>query len=130
MDQIARFASNLREGSQVFRNPSGTAQATAQVSAATAFVGSLALGRIDAAAAVAAGVTGANLSARLMTNPRFVRWLARATKIPASAYTSQVNQLAQQARTNEDMDLARAAVLLAEDQPGQEGQDQNGRQEN
>lgn len=117
MDQIAKFAANLRQGSQVFRNPSGTAQATAQVSAATAFVGSLALGRIDAAAAVAGGVAGANLSARLMTNPRFVKWLAQSTKVPQGGYAAMVSRLTQEARGSGDLDLARAAVLLAEQQP-------------
>jgi hypothetical protein len=129
MDQVARFAANLREGSQVFRNPSGTAQATAQVSAATAFVGSVVLGRLDAAAAVAAGVAGANLSARLMTNPRFVRWLAQSTRLPASAYTSAIGRLVQEARSSGDLDLARGAALLEEQQPAQARNDQDRRQQ-
>lgn len=124
MDQLARFAANLREGSQVFRNPSGTAQATAQVSAATAFVGSLVLGRLDAAATVAGGVVGANLSARLMTNPNFVKWLAQSTRVPAGGYASMVNRLAQDARKSGDLDLARAAALL-EQQPVENDQNQD-----
>lgn len=129
MDQIAKFATNLREGSQVFRNPSGTAQATAQVSAATAFVGSLALGRLDAAGVVAGGVVGANLSARLMTNPNFVKWLAQATRVPSGGYASMVNRLAQEARNSGDLDLARAAALLEEQQPNQSADNQDRRQQ-
>lgn len=118
MNQIAKVAANLRAGSEVFRNPSGTARQQALWSTTGAFVLSVLTGRVDVAAGIAAGVGGANLSARLMTNPRFVRWLAQATKHPTAHTPSMINQLAQEARKTGDEDLAEAAALLqnAQDQ--------------
>lgn len=72
LDAIASVSSNIREGSKVFANPSGTAGAVAPygltVMAAT--------GAVVPAGAV---VLGANMGARLLTNPRFTQWLARAS---------------------------------------------------
>ena len=118
MNQIAKVAANLREGSEVFRNPSGTARQQALWSTAGGFALSVLTGRLDVAAGIAAGVGGANLSARLMTNPRFVRWLAQSTKHPTAHAPSMINQLAQEARKTGDEDLAEAAALLqnAQDQ--------------
>lgn len=95
MDQIAKVASNLRDGSSVFKNPSGTGQAVAQTTAAATFITSLLTGNFGAAGAVAGTVVGANLSARLLTNPNAVKWLAEATKAPASAVPSLLNRAAQ-----------------------------------
>lgn len=130
MDQVAKFAANLREGSQVFRNPSGTAQATAQAASVGAFALALATGQWEAAGLIGGGAVSANLSARLMTNPNFVKWLAQSTRIPIGAYPAQVNRLAQQAKESGDMDLARAAVLLNEQNPAQQQQEGDRRQEN
>jgi len=127
MDQVAKFAANLREGSQVFRNPSGTAQATAQIALGSTVGASVMAIMTGHAAAGAAGLTGVaavtgggNLTARLMTNPRFVKWLAQSTKIPAGMYPSMVNSLSAQAKESGDIDLARAAVLLQQ-QPSDAG---------
>lgn len=94
MDQVAKVASNLREGSKVWQNPSGTGQATAQTGAVVAFATSLATGNVGTAGAIAGSVGAANLSARLMNHPPFVKWLAKTTKAPPNAIPSLVNQLA------------------------------------
>lgn len=112
MNQIAKVAANLREGSEVFRNPSGTARQQALWSTTGGFVLSVLTGRVDVAAGIAAGVGGANLTARLMTNPRFVRWLAQSTRHPTAHTPSLINQLAQEARKTGDADLAEAVALL------------------
>jgi hypothetical protein len=121
MDSLARVAANLRSGSQVFRNPSGTAQATTQAATAGAFAMALLTGRVGTAAMIAGGVGAGNVVARAMTNPKFVRWLAQATKVPRGAYGAKVNQLAQWAKASGDEDLARMAALLeqVEDSPDQ-----------
>jgi hypothetical protein len=108
MDSIAKVASNLRDGSAVFRNPSGTSQAAAQTGAVVAFVTALATGSPGTAAAVAGGVGGANLAARIMTNPKAVAWLAKTTKAPRSALPALINQAAQ----SNDPDLRELAELL------------------
>lgn len=123
MDALARVASNLRAGSQVFRNPSGTAQASAQQLTAGAAAISLLTGQFETAATIG-GVAGmANLTSRLMANPRFVRWLAQSTKTPQGSYAAQVNLLAQMARSSGDEDLARAAALLESAQKANEQND-------
>jgi hypothetical protein len=127
MDQVAKVAANLRAGSQVFRNPSGTSQATTQAATAATFVVSVLSGNVGTAGAVAGGVAGANLSARLMTNPRFVRWLAQTTKVPVGATGSVINSLGRLARETGDRDIALAAAALEHEQ--QNGQQQaNGEQ--
>lgn len=132
MDQLAKFAANLRSGSQVFRNPSGTSQGVAQVGLAGtvgASVMALLTGHVVAGAAGLLGaggtVVGGYLAAdKLMANPRFVRWLAQSTKVPAGGYSAMVNRLTQDARKSGDLDLARMAVLLKEEQPNQEANNQ------
>lgn len=93
MDTVARTASNLRAGSAVFRNPSGTAGAAATYTTAGAAVMAVLTGNPGTAAAIGAGVGGANLTARLMTHPPFVAWLAKATRAPVEAYPALVTQL-------------------------------------
>lgn len=108
MDTIASVASNLRDGSKVFQNPSGTSQGAASVTALTTFVASIMSGRVGVASGVAAGVGGANALGRLMVNPRFVRWLAKAHDSPRSAAPALLNQLAQ----SKDPEMQEAAALL------------------
>ena len=124
MDAVARFAANLREGSKVFINPSGTAQATAQYTTAGAFAVSVLTGNVPVASAIAGGVVGTNRLAALMTNPDFVRWLAVSTKMPTAALPAQINLLAQQAAKNNDDDLSFAAALLQESHDQQAQSDQ------
>ena len=112
MDRIARFASNLREGSQIFRNPSGTAQAQTQAATAGAFVLSLLTGNFAAGTAVAGSAVVGNLTARLMTNPNFVHWLARSTEFPVGSLPALINQLRELAQKTGDVDLAETVVLL------------------
>jgi hypothetical protein len=85
VDAITRVASNLRDGSKVFANPSGTATTTAQIGGYTA------LGSSGAAAfmghpipflATAGGMGGTNLAARGLTNSRLAQLLANRTRLP------------------------------------------------
>lgn len=107
MNQVARAAANLRAGSQVFRNPSGTGQAVAQTTAASSFVLSVIGGRYDIAGGVAGGAALSNLTARLLTQQRFVRWLAHTTRAPISALPALVNQL-EQSKEPDERELADA----------------------
>jgi hypothetical protein len=95
MDAVAVLAANLRKGSKVFQNPSGTSQAASQSAAITAFVMSLLTGHPYIAGSIATGVGGANLSAKLMTNPDFVRFLAGRTQAPAALPPAVINQTLQ-----------------------------------
>jgi predicted phage tail protein len=94
MDAVAKVTSNLRQGSAVYRNPSGTGQAVAQTSAGVAFLTSLFTGNAHVAGAIAGGVGAANLGARYMTNPRVVAWLAKSTRAPKSAIPALIAEAA------------------------------------
>jgi len=126
MQALARFASNVREGSGVFRNPSGTGQALNLQVIGGGTVALAAMQQFELAAALVATTAGANLMSRLMTNPRFVSWLAAQTRIPAGAYSAQVQALARMAAN--DRDIALAVGLLQEGQQ-QTANENNGRQD-
>lgn len=100
LDSIARAAGRIMESSQAFANPPGTAQgligqamflggaASGMAGVATGDVGLMAF---PAMLAMVAG--GANLSARLMTNRSFVRWLASSTKVKPAQTGAHIGRL-------------------------------------
>jgi hypothetical protein len=114
MDAVAKAAQNLRESGKYLMNTSGTArqsQFTSLFSAVASIPGLIAGGATQSA--IAGGITAgaaalgsagiANLSARLMTNPKFVRWLATTTKLPPKVGAAQVDLLAKANRDDEDI---------------------------
>jgi hypothetical protein len=128
LDKVAAVAANMREGSKVFANPSGTAQATANHMTAGAALISVLTGNFGVAAGIAGGVASSNLSARLMTNPDFVRFLAGSTKAPVEQIPAQLNQLFQHSmymKRDERRDVrefikqTRGTVLAQAQQPTQ-----------
>lgn len=109
LDSIAKVASNIRQGSKVFANPSGTSAGVAQISAGGAFLYSLVTGQFGGAGLLAGSAAGANLSAKLMTNPKFVGWLAKQTQLAPGAVPSQIAVLSRMAEQTGDPDLQEAA---------------------
>lgn len=93
LDQVAKAASAIREGSKVFANPSGTTQAAANVGGGLAVALSAGHGNFGAAGLLLGGMAMANVTARMMTNPNMVHWFARATKAPAAAAPTMLNEL-------------------------------------
>lgn len=118
MDAVARMASNVRAGSKVFANPSGTATAGLQLGTAGAFIMSALTGHPGTAGGIAAGAGAANLAARLMTNPAFVRFLKRHIDVPYNGQIPNLVNLYQMARGNDDPDLKAAADLIQQAQQG------------
>jgi hypothetical protein len=113
MDGLASVAETARQASHVGANPSGTAQAGAQIGAWTAFLGSLAHGNVGAASVIGGGMGSANLLARLMTNPRFVSYLAKqSATVPPQA--ANVAQLVNMANNSDDPDLKTVASALTQ----------------
>lgn len=94
LDKIASVAANLREGSKVFANPSGTQQAVSTQVAGGGFLVALVTGHPEVAAAIGGTALSANVTARLMTNPKFVKWLGEATMVPTGAIGAQLATLA------------------------------------
>lgn len=116
LDALASVANNLRQGSKVFANPSGTSTGLASISTASGVASAAATGNIGLAATVMAGVAGANGAARLMTNPAFVKWAAAATRAPKSATRAQLAMLATIANREGDADMAQLAEDLKQSQ--------------
>ncbi|MDQ1062369.1 hypothetical protein [Stenotrophomonas sp. SORGH_AS_0282] len=128
MDKVARVAERIKTGSEVFKNPSGTANR----GAALAYGASLATAIMSGSALMTGGLLASggtsNLAARLMTNPRWVQWLAKATDRPVGALPAQINVLKRIAKENDDQDIAEAAANLAESPPhAEDGGDQGDR---
>jgi hypothetical protein len=98
LEQVASAASNVRDGSKVFANNSGTSPSEALIRTGATIGGSmvsLLTGHpMIAASALSAPVT-ANAMTRLMVNPKFVKWLAESTKAPREQLPAQINALAQ-----------------------------------
>lgn len=118
MDKIAAVAGNIREGSKVFANPSGTANRAAALSYYGGLAGSLAAAPWTGGLPLALFVLGggaANVTARAMTNPKFVDWLAKATEMPVSALPQQI--VALKAVAEDDPDVAEVVESL--EQPSQ-----------
>jgi len=117
MDAITRVAKEITESGAYLANRPGTARqaATGSVLSAVlglpAFVGALsggagpavAAGAVSAAKAAIISTVGAYSVAKLMTNPKFVRWLASTSKMPPKAGAAQVDLLAKANRDDEDI---------------------------
>lgn len=120
MEKIAAMASKVRDGSKVFKNPSGTAQRDALITqiVGTASTAGTALGAGNAslAAMIVLGSVGSsvigNRGAALMTNPRFVKWLAANESRPTGELVAQINVLSRIGRNNDDQEITEAAEAM------------------
>ena len=100
MDQIAKASNMVKQGSKVFANPSGTAPALSNQLSRWTMAGAIITGHPGLAAGFGALLAGTNLTARLLTNPDFVRWLAKTTTTPPAMIPAQINMLSQYAATH------------------------------
>ncbi|MBN3848519.1 hypothetical protein G3N58_17040 [Paraburkholderia sp. Ac-20342] len=89
LDAIAKTADRIKQGGKVLSNPSGTAPVVAATGLVSSVGAAIGTGNPQLAAGLLTSAAGANLTARLMTNPRFVSWLARATKIQSVGLARQ-----------------------------------------
>lgn len=79
LDRIAAAAATIKQGAQVMANPSGTGQSMANMGAAVGAMTGLATGNAPMFFSVLVSISANAGAARLMTNPRFVAWLANGT---------------------------------------------------
>lgn len=112
LDQIAKVAGNIREGSKVFANPSGTGQALSSQMAGGGALISILTGHPGVAGAIGATAGAANMASRLMTNPEFVKWLATTTVQPTGAIPAALNNLSQVASRMGAQDKAAAHQFI------------------
>ncbi len=112
MDRIARVADNIKTGSQVFANPSGTANRAA----AMTYGASLAMSMLDPSfsttGALLLGGAAANRTARWLTNPMVVRRLSQATALPKGAIPGFANAVMAEGEKDNDPDLLELAGEL------------------
>lgn len=109
MDRIARVANNIKQGSKIYANPSGTANRAAAMTYGGALVGSLFTGGTSA---LLGGGVLANATARALTSPSAAKWLARATALPKGAILPAIRQMEQESSKTGDEDLAAVAQAL------------------
>lgn len=114
MDQIARVAQNIKQGSEVLSNPSGTANRAAALTYAASLVASMFGGSPLTTGGLVAGGLGANLSARMLTNPNVVKWLARSTALPVGSATAQIQALRRIGENENDPEAIEIADQLDE----------------
>ena len=130
ISKIAQVAERIKDSGGIMRSTSGTGPNVA----AAGYWGSLGMmvlsGNFGSTVPLVATGALANAVARGMTNPRFVRWLARATDLPVGALPAQLNVLKRMASEAGDEDLELITSALSEQaKNGDSGQDQgNGEQ--
>lgn len=81
IDKIAKATATLRDSRRSGSNPSGTGAIVSQIGAYGLLGGGLLNLNLGATGGAIVAIGSANLSARLMTSPRFVKWLARSTEV-------------------------------------------------
>ena len=81
LDALTKVSSIIRESGKTFKNPSGTADRLAGVGLVIGGGAGVVTGNPMFLAALPVVMGASNLTARLMTNPKFVKWAAEATKI-------------------------------------------------
>ncbi len=115
LDAVADTARRIREGAQVLANPSGTAPRLSSAAGGAAigagfFEPSILLGALGA-------MGGSAGTASLMTSPRFVRWLAQGTRIPASRLPAHIGRLmpAMKDATEEELTAAQEYISALKD---------------
>lgn len=112
MDKIAAAASSIRDSSKALANPSGTGQATASIASAAMAAMAILSGNTTAAGLLAGQAGLANAASRLMTSPRFVRWLAKETDESARA-AGALGRLATAMERETDPEVLEAAQSFA-----------------
>lgn len=118
MERIARVAQNIREGSRVLANPSGTANRAAALTYGASLVASLFDPSLTTTGTLVAGGLGANAVARGLTNPRIVKWLARSTAMPVGSATAEIQVLRRLGEKEDDPEVIEFADALAQKERG------------
>lgn len=104
MDKIASAASRFREDATAMANPSGTGQMLANVGLLSGMGVAAGTGNVGNLGILLGGVAANNLSARLMTNPHFVNWLAQsATTKSLPAHIGRLAGVATASDAQEDV---------------------------
>jgi len=105
MDRIARVADNIKTGSRVLANPSGTANRAAALTYGASLVASMFDPTLLSTGGLVGSGVAANITARWLTNPKVVRRLAQATEVPAGSLPAIANSIRLEGEQDGDDDL-------------------------
>lgn len=119
MDRIARVAQNIREGSRVLANPSGTANRAAALTYGASLVASLFDPSMVSTGGLVGSGIGANWLSRKLTDPDFVRTLANSTALPSGSFVAQVEALRRSGEKEGDPETIAVADALLSAKPRQ-----------
>jgi hypothetical protein len=122
VDRLASVAENIRDGSKVFSNPSGSADKGVAIGYWVSLLSALGSGNLKTAGGIAALGAGSNVAATLMTRPWAVNWLARQTALPRGSVVPQAAALLKMAQQREDPEMIEVAKLLEEQARNQQNE--------
>ena len=112
MDRIARVAQNIRDGSKVFANPSGTANRAAAYTYGGSLVVSLLDPSLSSTGSLLLSGALANRTAAWLTRPDIVKRLAAITPLPKGSIPGAIQSMRSAAQKDGDEDLAALADEL------------------
>lgn len=121
MDRIARVAENIRTGSRVYANPSGTANKAAAYTYGAGLVASLFDPSFVSTGTLVGSGIGANVLARKLTDPDVVRWLANTTALPVGSALGAIQALRRIGENKDDDEIVQLADELASQHRENEG---------
>lgn len=112
LNKIAKASEIIREGTKVFPQRSGTTPSYMQIATIGGITMAGLSGQLKLAGLGVAGLGAANLSARFMTNPKAVAWLAKNYEKPVSSMPAAINELMTKAERDDDRELEYIATSL------------------
>lgn len=114
VDAISRTAGSFRQASRNGANPSGTAQAATNTAALIGLASAVGSGHYGTAGGIVAGGVLANVAARTMASPTFVRFLAANKDLPRSQWVPALVALERAADRKGDDDTKTMARAMRE----------------
>lgn len=117
LEKVAKAAELIRNKGGIYANPSGTTAAAAQLGVGGAAVAAAMTGNMGMLGGVLGSMAGANITARMLTYPKFVKWLADSKGIvgpeTAQFHVRRLGVISNQIRdeqTRRDLEQFRAAL--------------------
>jgi len=114
LNKIANVTETVKESARAAANPSGSGQFVTNVGIGTGTAASLATGNVPLATTILSTVAMNNAGARLMTNPRFVQWLATKTLDTTKLTPGHITALVKLAADSDIDDAAAIQTLIEE----------------
>lgn len=114
LSKIARVASTVKYAGKQGANYSGTVQAGSRIAAGAGLAGGVATLDPVVLSVVGSSIAMNNAGARLMTNPKFVKWLSQSARIPASNSAAAIGSLVNVANQSSADDAAIIQQLAEE----------------